>query len=281
MDARLTPFNGRVAHVSLRGRVEAERFAEGRMARVTEVVTALCDARRHRLRELVLHERFEVLDDAEGWSFGRAARDGYVGYIQTCALGPDAAMTHAVAARQSYLATEPRLKTGAGVVPVSHGSEVVVTGHQEGGRWAEVTWAGAARYIPAAHIRPLDAPESDPATVAERFIGTPYLWGGNSGFGLDCSGLVQAAFRACGIACPGDSDLQLATLGTRLSDGAALRRNDLVFWTGHVAMMLDERTIIHANATHMAVTIEPLDTAIARILERGDGPVLARKRAAV
>jgi cell wall-associated NlpC family hydrolase len=129
--------------------------------------------------------------------------------------------------------------------------------------------------MPAAHLAPVDTFESDPAAVAGMFLGTPYLWGGNTAFGVDCSGLVQAAFTACGLPCPADSDMQMS-LGSEVT--GALRRGDLLFWKGHVAIVVDEARLIHANAHHMAVAFEGIDAAIARIEAQGDGPVLSRRR---
>ncbi len=133
-------------------------------------------------------------------------------------------------------------------------------------------------FVPAQHLRPLDEPDSDPAAVAQRFTGTPYHWGGNSGFGIDCSGLVQAACLACGVACPGDSDQQEARLGQPLPGGTQPERNDLLFWKGHVALVVSDSALIHANAHHMAVTCEDIDTALARIEKQGDGLVTSHKR---
>jgi cell wall-associated NlpC family hydrolase len=131
--------------------------------------------------------------------------------------------------------------------------------------------------VPKPHLRPISHPFRDPVTVAQLFFGTPYLWGGNSAFGIDCSGLVQAALLACGIACPGDSDLQ-AALGNTVPDDAPMLRGDLIFWKGHVAMVVDDQTLIHANAHHMAVAYEPIDAAIARIKAQGGGTVTGRRR---
>ncbi len=267
-DPRLLASNGRVAHLSLRGQVKAERFVEGRMMRVSATVAPLFDAPDggRRQRELVLHERFLVLEERGARVFGRAGRDGYVGWMPGAVLAPDpGAMTHVVAARQSYLCPEPVVKNSAAIVPVSFGSAFRVVALHDGDRWAEVArLEGARAFVPAAHLRPLDRPEADPVAVALRFLGTPYHWGGNSGFGIDCSGLVQAALLACGMECPGDSDLQ-RHLGCALPQGAAVRRGDLFFWPGHVALAVDAGQLLHANAHHMAVVQEPIADAVARI----------------
>lgn len=281
-DPRLLAANGRVAHLSLRGQVTAERFVAGRWMRVCAPVAALLDRPQvlggRRQRELVLHERFLVLEEGTGFAFGVAGRDGYAGYLPRRALvDADPRMTHVVCARQSYFAAVPALKHGRGAVePVSFGVELAVVGHAENGRWAEVTrllprgvgkMTGEERksHIPMAHLRPIEAPEADPVAVALRFLGTPYLWGGNSGFGVDCSGLVQGAHLACAIPCPGDSDMQAAHLGRPLADGARLAAGDLVFWPGHVGIMTDPLTVVHANAYHMAVVVELLTAAVSRI----------------
>lgn len=281
-DPRALMSNGRVAHVSLRGQVAAERFTEGRWMRVCAPVAALSDAPfgqgGRRQRELVLHERFLALEEGPDGVFGAAGRDGYVGWMAPEALVPDGArMTHVVCARQSYLACVPVLKDARDDIEfVSFGTPYRVSATHEDGRWAEVGRLRPAAecdghktewtaFIPAAHLRPLGAPETDPVAVALRFLGTPYHWGGNSGFGIDCSGLVQAAHLACGIECPGDSDLQRAALGAALAPDAPLRRGDVVFWPGHVGLMVDASAFLHATAHGMAVVVEPLATVEARI----------------
>jgi cell wall-associated NlpC family hydrolase len=290
-DRRETPSNGRVAHVSLKGMVTAERFTEGTRRRVALPVAPLYDSITpggwNRDRELVLHQPFRVLEDGDGWAFGFAERDGYVGYVRAEALVADIGpMTHVVAARQSYLTAQPRLKHADDIEPISFATELSVGATHEDGRWSEVTRARTdghawktthAVYVPTAHLRPLDRPEDDPVAVAMRFLGTPYHWGGNSGFGIDCSGLVQAACLACGIPCPGDSDQQAARLGDAIADDAPVRRGDLYFWKGHVAMAVDDRTLIHANAHHMAVVVEPLAEALERIASREGQPTLRRR----
>ncbi|WP_204113030.1 C40 family peptidase [Shimia biformata] len=289
MDRRVLASNGRVAHTSLRGKVDADRFSDGQSMRVCEQVTPLLSiagATPQRERELILHERFRVLETLDGLSFGFAERDGYVGFVRSKALGPvGATPTHVVAARQSYLVASPRLKNSDDMTAISFGTELAVAGTHENGRWAEVTVlqnsiAESTKYLPSAHLRPLDSPESDPVSVAERFIGTPYHWGGNSGFGIDCSGLVQAACLACGVPCPGDSDMQEQALGASLPADAPLQRGDLLFWKGHVAWVVDANTILHANAFHMSVAYEGLQVAIARIARQGDGDITSRNRLA-
>ncbi len=272
-DPRLTPANSRVAAENMRGQIDGVRFVTGAARRLSmPVADLLREPHGARDRQLLMGQAVTVYEDHEGWSFVRAARDGFVGYVRSDCLGdPEPQPTHRVAARITHLYPDDNFKSHE-LALLSHGSELHVT--EIGKRFAKTTQG----YVPASHLRPIDQPDTDPVTVAETYLGTPYLWGGNSGSGLDCSGLVQAACLACNIPCPGDSDLQEQALGEPLSDTATLRRNDLLFWKGHVAWVADERTLLHANAYHMAVSYEPIDTAIARIVAQGDGPVTARKR---
>ena len=163
------------------------------------------------------------------------------------------------------------------VTPLSFGTRLVVLSEKDG--WARIAWDGGQvtrdLYVPSQHLAPIDHIEPDPAAVADRLIGSPYLWGGNSSFGIDCSGLVQAALLACGTRCPSDSDLQEAAFPDATG---TYQRGDLLFWKDHVAMVTDATTMIHANAHHMAVAYEPIAAAITRIQAQGDGPVTSHKR---
>ncbi|WP_137702706.1 C40 family peptidase [Marimonas lutisalis] len=271
-DRRLTPANGRVAAAHLRGRVEAAQYVRGEARQVDVPVADLLDAPGgRRERQLVAGADVTVYETRQGWAFVQAAADGYVGYLPDAALRAPEAVTHRVAVRSTHLYPKPDFKTHE-TGTLSLGSRLQVVG--EFGRFLETTRG----FVPKVHLAPVDRRETDPVDVAERFLGTPYLWGGNSGFGIDCSGLVQVACLACGIACPGDSDMQEAGLGRTLAPDAPLQRGDLLFWKGHVAWVVDHVMILHANAHHMAVAFEGLEEAIARIAAQGDGPVTARKR---
>lgn len=281
-DRRSLRSNGTVAHRSLQGAVQAERFTDGEQAHVTAIVTDLCPRPKGpRDRQLLRGEAFTILDIVDGWLFGFAEKDGYVGWVDGSAFAPhSSAPTQRIANPRSYAKTTPGLKEMGAVTPLPYGARFRVIGAADG--WAEIEWSTGTipsnRFVPAGHLRPLTEYASDPAYEAEKLIGTPYLWGGNSSFGLDCSGLVQAALTACGLPCPGDSDQQEAQLGTTLPDTAAPQRGDLYFWKGHVAMATDANTLIHANAHHMAVAYEPITNAITRIAAQGDGPVTSRRR---
>lgn len=269
MDRRTTASNGRVAALDLQGLVKADRFVEGEVLNVTRPLVDLCAAPDGaRDRQLLLGASVRVFEDLAGWSFVRAERDGYVGYVESRALARTAAPTHFVQSLATHAYPEPDFKTRE-VAFLTFGARVTVLfEHRK-------FWETTIGFIPKSHLRPLDMPLGDPATVASLHFGVPYLWGGNSTLGIDCSGLVQASLLACGIDCPADSDMQLR-LGTD-ANGLA-KRGDLVFWKGHVAMMVDDETLIHANARHMAVKYEPFQNARLRISAQGDGEVLAIRR---
>jgi cell wall-associated NlpC family hydrolase len=181
--------------------------------------------------------------------------------------------THRVSALRTFAFAEPSIKSAARG-PFSLNALVTVTDTQNA--LARVEGAG---WMPRAHLAEVGADFEDAVVVAERFLGTPYLWGGRDSLGVDCSGLVQQALYAAGRTCPRDSDLQVG-LGAPVGSGA-LARGDLIFWRGHVGMMLDAERLLHANAHHMAVAIEPLADAIGRIAVGGAGPVTARVRISI
>jgi len=291
-DPRLTPANGRVAAASLRGQVEAQRFVEGEARRIATDIAELWSAptRGERRRQLLYGETFTVYETVGARAFGQSGRDGHVGYVATEALAPPTAPTaptsptapgdaasHKVVALATHLYSEASIRA-PDVMRLYFGSRLAIVGRRAAGGGERFLETAQGLFVPARHVAPLDSRAADPVSVAQRFLGVPYLWGGNSCLGMDCSGLVQAAMLACGVACPGDSDLQEAALGEPLPESAPLERGDLVFWKGHVALVVDEHRLIHANGFDMAVAHEPVEEAIARIRAQGDGAVTSRRR---
>lgn len=271
-DRRLTPANGRVAATHLRGQIKADTFVNGDPANIGQVVVDLCASLGgKRDRQLLLGAAVTVYERRDGWAFIQAKSDGYVGYVREAALVAPSMPTHRVATPATHAYASESFKA-QDLLHLPFGAEVAVTDERH--KFFETPQG----FIPKKHLRPLGKVFQDPATVAQLFFGVPYLWGGNSTLGVDCSGLVQAAHHACGYACQGDSDMQRDGLGDLLPDDAILQRGDLIFWNGHVAMMVDGDTMIHANAHHMAVVYEGLSQATLRIKAQGDGDILARRR---
>ena len=273
-DARLTLARDGVADTALEGVTPAARYAAPQLRQATAASSGVHrepSLASEQMDQLLFGERFDVLEVGDGWGFGRARRDGYVGWVALQALGDLAEPpTHWVSALGAHAFAEPSIKTQ----PRHRLSlNALVTVEAEEGRFVRIAGSG---WVVREHLSPLGAWEIDPATVAERFLGVPYLWGGRDGLGLDCSGLVQQALYACGRWAPRDTDLQ-AGMGQPV-DREVLARNDLVFWRGHVGMMLDGERLLHANAHHMAVAIEPLVEAIARIEAAGSGAPTAFRR---
>jgi cell wall-associated NlpC family hydrolase len=268
-DPRLTPARADLAAKHLEGKVKAARYVEGRVYDVIEPQAPLRREPRPDASldtEALKGERVTIYDvNGEGWAWGQLAADGYVGWLPENALAPPgAAPTNKVTALRTLVFPGPSIKLPPlEALPLS--ARLAIARIED--RMA-VTPSGA--YVPAAHLAPLDENESDFVAVAERFLGTPYLWGGKTALGLDCSGLVQVALTACGISCPRDSDMQEDALGTAVhADLSSLNRGDLVFWKGHVAIARDRSNLLHANAYHMAVAIEPIADAVIRIRNAG------------
>jgi cell wall-associated NlpC family hydrolase len=267
LDPRVTPARADLAAKFLEGKVTAARFVAGRDCEIAEPLASLWAEPRpdaQLLTEALRGERVTIYDiNAEGFAWGQLAADGYVGWLPDHALAaPGPAPTHKVSALRTLVYPGPSIKLTP-IEALPFGARLAVARIED--RMA-VTPSGG--YLPAAHLQPVEESETDFVAVAERFLGAPYLWGGKTVLGLDCSGLVQVALTACGTACPRDSDMQEAALGTAIA-AADFRRGDLIFWKGHVAIVRDRSSLIHANAWHMAVAIEPIADAVSRISSAG------------
>jgi hypothetical protein len=273
-DPRLTPLRDGIAHRALEGIEPAEVYLDPKVlacALPAAAIRRAPDGASEQMDQLLFGEIFEAVEEEGAWLWGRARRDGYVGFVEAAALKPPGPPpTHRISAVRTYAFAGPSIKTRASG-PYSQGSLVAVD--TVDGRLSHVAGAG---WMASGHLSPIGVFETDWAEVAEAYLGAPYLWGGRENLGLDCSGLVQQALFACGLACPRDADMQQA-LG-RAIDRAEFGRGDLVFWKGHVAIGRDAETIVHANAWHMAVAIEPLEAAITRIDAMGVGEPTGYRR---
>lgn len=274
-DPRLTPANGRVAHVSLRGQVAADAFVEGEPMQVWGEPFLLDAPEGRRDRQRLHGDAVRVLERRDGWAFVRSEKDAYCGYLPEAALRAPGEATHRVAVRQTHLYPAPEFKQPP-IAALSMSARLRVVEEEE--PWARVDTPEGEAFVPTIHICSLDRVAGDMVTLSEAYLGTPYLWGGNGAGGIDCSGLVQVACHMANIACPGDSDQQMRAVGKDVPIGSQLLRGDLLFWEGHVAIALDEGTIIHANAHHMAVVTEDFAEACRRIEAAGGGPVTAHRR---
>lgn len=281
-DRRLHAFRPDLADARLEGNVTAERFVAGRPARIVAPVADLLGEPRPDAgldTQLLCGDDVTVFEEREGWAWVQAARDGYVGYVSGGFLGPRGdAPTHVVSAPRSFLYPGPDLRLPR-LGELSLGSSVTVRDFAEtrGTRYALLSTGEA---MIAGHLRPAGEFSGDYVTVAETLLMTPYLWGGATAFGIDCSGLVQLSMRMAGRDVLRDTDMQAATLGEPIQPGdgfSGLRRGDLVFWKGHVAIMTDERTMIHANGHTMLVSREGLTEAIDRIGYLYGGPTGFRR----
>lgn len=262
LDPRLHPFRPDLAAEPLRGRIEAPRFAAGvRRQVVARTATVRGEPNRDAgaTTQLVHGEAMVVYEERDGWAWGQNETDGYVGYVASADLVSDVVeSTHRISAIRTLVFAEPSYKAPV-VEELGFQSRVAIVGEQD--RYGELARGG---WIVSAHATPLERFEADYVATALRFVETPYRWGGRSGFGIDCSGLVQACLGHAGILAMRDSDMQAASLGELLAPGVPPCRGDFVFFPGHVAILLDAETVVHAASTPLKVCVEPLATAVCR-----------------
>ncbi|MBS0243257.1 MAG: C40 family peptidase [Proteobacteria bacterium] len=276
-DKRTAAWREDLAGEELRGIVDVPRYVAGHEARVTTATLALRREPRPSApldTEALFGEAIRVLEVAGDWAWVQLIRDGYVGYVLLAGLGTPTEATHRVQALGTFVYPEPSIKVPP-LMCLPLGARVAVSAAQEA--FPELLTGG---FIIGRHLAPVNGYARDFVDIAERFIGTPYLWGGRTRLGLDCSGLVQTSLEAAGIWAPRDSDMQEAALGASVlvpEDLEGLERGDLVFWKGHVGVMVDGVMLVHANAHHMAVAVEPLRGAADRI-RRDGGRISAIKR---
>jgi Bacterial dipeptidyl-peptidase Sh3 domain/NlpC/P60 family len=278
-DPRVTPARPDLAAAHLRGEIAAAAYVEGC---ALQVCAGTADLRHGPAPDAPLDtqalfgEEVTLYEDHESFGWVQLARDGYVGYMAMAALVEGKIKpTHRVTVNRSFVYPGPDLKMPPrDALPL--GASVCVRATK--GAFAQID---DAAFVFLGHLMPSGENQKEFVAVAERLLHAPYLWGGKTSLGIDCSGLVQLSLDAAGIDAPRDTDMQEQALGLPIAadtDLAGLRRGDLVFWRGHVGIMRDETTLLHANAHHMLVASEPLRIARDRILAKTSQPISAIKR---
>ena len=272
MDPRLTPANEIFACSTLRGTIKHSNFVVGKSYQINmPFIDLLAAPDGKRNRQLIYGSKVKYFGEADGWAFVQNTYDSYVGYVPQNTIVPETKTTHIVSAPLTHVFLEPNIKSrNIEILPLAArvSGKMVENGFME----TELGWISVAQLK-----RKTELPK-DPVEVSKLLQNAPYLWGGNTSLGIDCSGLIQISMLLCGINCPGDSDLQMTALGQNLDIGSPRKRGDILFWKGHVAWAVNERQILHANAYHMATVIEEADEAIERIKKQDNNNLIALKR---
>ena len=272
MDPRVTPANETVACSTLKGKIKHANFVEAKNYQVNvPFVDLLGSPDGKRNRQLIYGSKVKYFSAAKGWAFIQNTYDNYVGYVPESTIASETQKTHIVTAPLAHVFMEPNIKSkNIEILPLASrvSGEVIENGFLE----TELGW------ISVSQLKRKTELSKDPVEVSKLLQNAPYLWGGNTTLGIDCSGLIQISLLLCGIDCPGDSDQQMNTLGQNIDIGSPRKKGDIIFWKGHVAWALNERQILHANAYHMATVIEEANEAIERIKKQDNNNLIAHKR---